>query len=72
MLMILGEPRSLAVLLPLVVLLTVLYEAALALSRRSYPFALDDVFDRLRRWRFVELLDEARVRARAMLPLGVQ
>jgi hypothetical protein len=72
MLMILGEPRSLAVLLPLVVLLTVLYEAALALSLRSYLFALDDVFDRLRRWRFVELLDEARVRARAMLPLGVQ
>jgi hypothetical protein len=72
LLVLLGEPRSLAVLLPLIVLLAVLDEATLSLQRRPFAFALDDVLDRLSRRRLVQLLDEARVRTRPMLSLGVQ
>src|SRR5688572_10253874 len=71
-LVILGEPRSFAVLLSFIVLLAVLDEAALSLQCRPFAFALDDVLDRLSRRRFVQLLDEARVRTRPVLSLGMQ
>lgn len=52
-------------------LLTIFDEAALAFSRGPYAFALDDFLDWLCRWRLVQLLDEARVRTRPVLPFGV-
>ena len=70
-LMVLREPGALAVLFPFIVLLTIFHEAALAFSRGPYAFARDDFLDRLYRWRLVQLLDEARVRTRPVLSLGV-
>jgi hypothetical protein len=71
MLKVLGEPRSFAVLLPLIMLLAIFDEAALALARRALSLALDHLARRLGGWRFVQLLDETRVGSRTMLSLGV-
>jgi hypothetical protein len=54
------------------VLLAILHEPALAFARGALAFALDDVLRRLGRGRLVQLLDKSRVRARSMLPFGVQ
>jgi hypothetical protein len=46
----LGEPFVFAVLLSFVMLLTVFDEAALALARRPFAVALDDLLRRLFGW----------------------
>jgi hypothetical protein len=68
---VLGEARSFAVLLPLVMLLAIFDEATLAVARRAFALALDDFAGRLGGCRFVQLLDETRVGARAVLSFGV-
>jgi hypothetical protein len=52
LLVLLGEPRPLALLLSLVMLLAILDEATLALARRPFAFALDSLLCWLFRWRF--------------------
>jgi hypothetical protein len=52
-------------------LLTILHQAALPFARRAGAFALDDILRWLRRRGFLQLLDEARVRTRPVLSLGV-
>jgi hypothetical protein len=65
------ESGSLAVLLPLIVLLAIFHQPALASVCRLLPLPLDDRCARLLRRPRVKLLDDARARLRAMLPLGV-
>ncbi|HEY7407955.1 MAG TPA: hypothetical protein VH638_06775, partial [Gemmatimonadaceae bacterium] len=53
-------------------LLAILNESPLAFARGALAFAVGDVLHRLGRGRLVQLLDKPRVRARSMLPFGVQ
>jgi hypothetical protein len=67
-LVLLKKLRALGVLLCLVVLLSILDEAALSVKRRSFVISLEALLDRLSRCRLVELLDESCVSPLAVLP----